>query len=63
MEIEKTVILELCYTLFVKSTSLSLYIKLYWFFYIKKRENLQWVIEIKMQTHVTNIFGFLDWKK
>lgn len=41
MEIEKTVILESYYTLFVKSISLSLYMKLYWFSYLKKREKLQ----------------------
>lgn len=41
MEIEKTVILESYYTLFVKSISLSLYMKLYWFSYLKKRGKLQ----------------------
>ena len=63
MEIEKMVIWELYYTLFEKSISLSLYMKLYWFSYLKKREKLQWIIEIKMQTHDNKYFWLFGLKK
>lgn len=33
----KILILELCYLLFVKSTSLYVYVRLYWLSYLKKK--------------------------